>query len=142
MFLFSWKKIYKNTGGNVGSIFLVFDMLVKNKVPKNKYDRIYKFYDKDYSGQCFIENPNKLLDNAHKYTHKEVVQYVALASFRRYSEYLSNQKTTLSLVESPVDYEIIQKNRLLSIDIHSEIHFLYEKSYDEEIKQWQYHLTK
>jgi hypothetical protein len=127
MFLFSWKKIYKISGGQVGAIYLITKMLIERQVPKNKYDRIYKYYNKDYTGQCFLVKPKDLMDNAHKYTIKEVVQYIALASFRRYSEYLATNKTTLALLESPVSKELIIKNRLLTLE-NDEIHFLYEKS--------------
>lgn len=134
VFLFDWKKIYKNTNGRIGSILTVFRMLVRNEVPKNKYDRIYKYYGKDYSGQSFLLNPDRLLDHMHKYDPKEIVEYIALASFRRYSEYLATQKTTLSLLESPVGKDKIENNRLLSIDKYGEIHFLYEKSFTKENK--------
>jgi hypothetical protein len=127
MFLFSWKKIYKISGGQVGTIYLIVKMLVEQQIPKNKYDRIYKYYNKDYTGQCFLVNPKALFDNAYKYDTKEVVQYIALASFRRYSEYLATNKTTLAFLESPVSKELIIKNRLLKLE-NDEIHFLYEKS--------------
>jgi uncharacterized protein (DUF924 family) len=117
-------------------------MLVYKQIPKNKYDDIYKYYGTDFSGQSFLQNPEILFDNAYKYSPKEIVQYLALASFRRYSEYLATQKTTLSLLESPLGIDKIKQNRLLDIDIFNEIHFLYENSFDEEIKQWQSHLTK
>jgi hypothetical protein len=127
VFLFDWKKIYKKTNGKLGPLYTVFKMLVRGEVPKNKYDRIYKYYNVDYSGQSFLLNPDTLLDNAHKYTTKEIVEYIALASYRRYSEYLATKKTTLSLLESPVGKDKINKNRLLSIDTNGEIHFLYEE---------------
>lgn len=142
MFLFDWKKIYKKTDGKVGPILIVFKMLVYKQIPKNKYDDIYKYYGTDFSGQSFLQNPEILFDNAYKYSPKEIVQYLALASFRRYSEYLATQKTTLSLLESPLGIDKIKQNRLLDIDIFNEIHFLYENSFDEEIKQWQSHLIK
>ena len=141
MFLFDWKKIYKKTDGKIGPILLVVKMLVYNQIPKNKYDKVYKYYNTDYSGQSFLQNPDILLENAYKFSPKEIVQYIALASFRRYSEYLATEKTTLDLLESPISRELIEKNRLLSIDYLNQIHFLYEKSYAEEIPQWQYHLT-
>ena len=127
MFLFSWKKIHQISDGQVGTVFLIFSMLVRNTIPKNKYDPLYKYYGKDYLGQSFLIRPELLLENAHKYTYKEIAHYIALASFRRYSEYLANKKTTLSLLESPVGKDIINQNRLLSIDEYNQIHFLYEE---------------
>jgi len=127
VFLFDWKKIYKKTDGKIGLILLVFKMLVYKQVPKNKYDSIYKYYDQDYNGQSFLLNPDILFDNSYKYKPKEIVQYIALASFRRLSDYLTTQKTTLDILESPIDREFIEKNRLLHIDEYNQIHFLYEE---------------
>ena len=132
VFLFDWKKIYKKTDGKIGPMLLVFKMLVYNQVPKNKYDKIYKYYNIDYSGQSFLLNPDILFDNAYKFDPKEIVQYIALASFRRLSDYLTTQKTTLDILESPIDRDLIEKNRLLSIDEYNQIHFLYEKSPNKE----------
>ena len=142
MFLFSWKKIYKNSGGSVDAIYLIFKMLVRGEVPKNKYDPIYKYYDKDYSGQSFLRDPEVLLENSFRYTKKEVVEYLALASYRSYSDYLMHGTVTLGMLNSPLPETKIKQNRLLTINYLNNIVFMYEKSYDEEIKQWQYHSIK
>jgi hypothetical protein len=127
MFLFSWKKIYKISGGQVNSIYLIFKMLVNSEIPKNKYDPIYKYYSKDYSGQCFLQNPSDLLENAFRYTRKEVVEYIALASYRSYSDYLMFGITTISVMNSPLPLNKLKQNRLLRIE-NDTVHFLYEKS--------------
>lgn len=131
MFLFSWEKIYKKSGGSVEAVFLIFQMLVKGQVPHNKYDPIYKYYDKDYSGLSFLNNPKKLLEVSFKYKKKEVVEYIALASFRSYSDYLMHGVTTLKVINSPLPIDKLKQNRLLRIEGDT-IYFIFEKSNDED----------
>lgn len=127
MFLFSWKKIYKISGGSVNTIFLIFKMLVNSEIPKNKYDPIYKYYQKNYSGQSFLVSPKKLLEVAFKYKRKEVVEYIVLASYRSYTDYIMYGTLTLDVMHSPLPLNKLKNNRLLHIE-DNKIHFLYEKS--------------
>ena len=128
MFLFSWKKVYEISAGSIPTIFLIFKMLVNSEIPKNKYDPIYKYYDKDYSGQSFLVNPQDLLYNAFRYKRKEVVEYLVLASYRSYTDYLMFGTTTLKVLNSPLPLHKLKQNRLLRIDSEDNIHFLFEKS--------------
>jgi hypothetical protein len=128
MFLFSWKKIYKNSGGSVDAIYLIFKMLVRGEVPKNKYDPIYKYYNKDYTGQSFIKDPEDLLENAFKYKKKEVVEYLALASYRSYTDYIMYNTITLDVINSPLPLHKLKKNRLLYLNPSNQIEFRFEKS--------------
>lgn len=127
MFLFSWKKIYKISSGQVSTTYLILKMLMKGQIPKNKYDPIYKYYGKDYSGQSFLKNSKDLLENCHKYSKKEVVEYVALASYRLYSDYLMFGTLTLPVRTSPLPLNKLKQNRLLRIE-DGNIHFLYEEA--------------
>lgn len=128
MFLFSWKKIYKNSGGSVDAIYLIFKMLVRGEVPKNKYDPIYKYYNKDYTGQSFIKDPEDLLENAFKYKRKEVVEYLALASYRSYTDYIMYGTITLDVINSPLPLHKLKQNRLLYLNPSNQIEFRFEKS--------------
>ena len=128
MFLFSWKKIYKNSGGSVDAIYLIFKMLVRGEVPKNKYDPIYKYYNKDYTGQSFIKDPEDLLENAFKYKKKEVVEYLALASYRSYTDYIMYNTITLDVINSPLPLHKLKNNRLLYLNPSNQIEFRFEKS--------------
>ena len=128
MFLFSWKKIYKNSGGSVDAIYLIFKMLVRGEVPKNKYDPIYKYYNKDYTGQSFIKDPEDLLENAFKYKKKEVVEYLALASYRSYTDYIMYGTITLDVINSPLPLHKLKQNRLLYLNPSNQIEFRFEKS--------------
>ena len=127
MFLFSWKKIYKISGGSINTIYLIFKMLVNSEIPKNKYDPIYKYYQKNYSGQSFLVSPKKLLEVAFKYKRKEVVEYIVLASYRSYTDYIMYGTLTLDVMHSPLPLNKLKNNRLLHIE-DNKIHFLYEKS--------------
>jgi hypothetical protein len=126
---FDWNKIYKKTDGSVGNLFLVIKMLAYKEVPRNFKDKIIPYYGKDYGGVSFLLCPETLMDNAFRYSYKEVVQYVALASYRKYADYLTSGDLTLPLVESPLDKIKIKQNRLLLLDEHDLIHFKYEKSH-------------
>ena len=42
MLLYDWKKIFTVANGEPSSIFTIFEMLVKQSIPKNKYDPIYR----------------------------------------------------------------------------------------------------
>jgi len=116
MLLFNWKKIYRITNGNAYDCVLIFKMLTKGLVPKNRYDRIYKFYMKDYSGDSFIAHPEVLLYNLDKYTKIEVGQYLALASLRSLAAYYATGDTTLDLFHNSIDRSLFINNRLLSIE--------------------------
>lgn len=127
MFRFNWKKIFRASKGNYSEAFLIFKMLVNQEFPKNKYDPIFKYSQLNFFGNSFLVNPQELLFYSFKYTHKEIIDYIALASFRSLAEYRIYNTLTLDLYASPIDLTLQQQNRLLIIE-NSKIYFLYEKS--------------
>lgn len=126
MLLYNWKKIFLATDGSPYDIVLIFKMMTKGLIPQNKYDRIYKYYIQDFSGTSYLVHPDVLLYNLYKYEYREVAQYLALASLRSYADYLSTNDSTLPLHHAPMDRELFDNNRLLSIDDDT-IHFIYEE---------------
>lgn len=126
MLLYNWKKIFKVSEGNPYDIMLIFKMMTKGLVPHNKYDKIYRYYTQDFTGQSYLLHPDVLLYNLYKYEYRELAQYLALASIRSYADYLATGDTTLPLRHAPMAVELFENNRLLSIDDTS-IHFLYEE---------------
>jgi len=126
MLLFDWTKVYDTAGGNIVKCNLIMDMLIKKKVPKNKYDPIYRFSYKNYLGKSFLAHPEFLLYNSYKYEQKEICMYYALASLRSLSEYYADQKTTLDALHCPVPLEDIKDNRLLIIE-DDIVTFIYEE---------------
>lgn len=99
--------------------------MTQTSLPKNRYDPVFQYYYKDFSGSSFLANPHALLVNRYKWKDKEIADYIGLASFRNTGEYLATGKLTLDLSHSPIGEDAINNNRLLRID-RNEIHFLYE----------------
>lgn len=127
MLLYSWTKIFEMADGNPNDCFVIFKMMTEGLIPRNKYDKIYKFYDKDFRGSSFLLHPDVLLYNSYKYTKTEIAQYLALASLRILAEYYVTKDTTLDLLKVPFDKELFNDNRLLWIDDEDRLHFLYEE---------------
>jgi len=132
MFLFDWQKVYDSAEGNVSRCNMIMEMLINKQTPKNKYDRIYKFSRRDFSGHSFLLHPDVLLHHSYKYSTRDVSIYYALASIRSLPDYMVSRKITLDLIHLPVDLESITDNRLLRIE-GGDIHFLYEEVTPENI---------
>lgn len=127
MVFFDWRKIYRKTGGSSKRIITLMQALTMKGLPKNKYDPVYKYFYDDYSGNSFLLQPWKLLDEKHKYTPREVAEYIGLASYRNYGYYSATKDPSLDLFHSPLSEDTINSNRLLRIE-NGRVHFLYEKS--------------
>ena len=125
MILYDLKKILRATKGNARKIVLALRVL-SGEVPKNYYDPLYFFYQKDLTGNSFLVNPREVLDQDFFYKPKEIAEYLALASFRNYSHFLTTGDTRLDLFHSPVSEKIITNNRLLYIK-DGFVHFKYEE---------------
>jgi len=126
MLLFDWKKIFDTASGSIYNCNLIMEMLIKGSVPKNKYDLIYSFSQKNFVGNSFLVHPEFLLYNSYKYEQKEVCMYYALASLRSLADYYADKKTTLDALHCPVPLEEINDNRLLIIEDDT-ITFIYEE---------------
>ena len=126
MLLFDWKKVFDTASGSIYNCNLIMEMLIKGKIPKNKYDPIYKFSSKNFVGNSFLVHPEFLLYHSHKYDQKEICMYYALASLRSLSEYYASGKTKLDPLHCPVPLEEIKDNRLLIV-LEDEITFIYEE---------------
>ena len=128
MFLFNWKKIYQETDGSISKCLEVLDMMVYKKIPYNSYDPIYKYRNKDFSGDSFLLQPEILLENSFRFEPKEVAIYVALAARRKLADYLAFGEKTLSIRHAPQLTNLIEENSLLYIDEVNRIHFVYEEA--------------
>lgn len=128
MLHFSWKKIYAHSEGIPSEILLILRMLTYKDIPVNRKDKIYKYSQLDFSGNCFLVHPDLLLYNAYKYESRDIAIYVSLASLRSYPEYVAYGTTTLNLAHSPVDpRDYLTNPELLAVDGDKNIHFLYEE---------------
>ena len=101
--------MFEASEGSPLALFIIFKMLVTGAVPRNKYDNIYKYAGKHFNGESFLVHPDLLLHYAYKYEYREIAQYLALASMRRYADYAATGKTTLDLLECEVDQELLKK---------------------------------
>ena len=130
MFLFDWPKIYKASGGSSREAVSIFTMAVTREIPRNRYDPIYKYSQKSFSGNSYLLRPFLLIERSYKYTYKELADYIAAASFRSYANYKISRDTTLDRVLLPIsDRRIgsfIKNNRLLYLD-GDRVHFLLEE---------------
>ena len=126
MLLFDWKKVFDTAAGSIYNCNMIMEMLIKGSIPKNKYDPIYKFSQKNFSGNSFLVHPEFLLYHSYKYEQKEICMYYALASLRSLSDYYASNKTTLDPLHCPVDLDDIKDNRLLIVD-EQNITFIYEE---------------
>ena len=127
MLLFDWKKVFDTAAGSIYNCNLIMEMLIRGSIPKNKYDPIYTFSQKNFSGNSFLVHPEFLLYHSHKYEQKEICMYYALASLRSLSDYYASNKTTLDPLHCPVDLDDIKDNRLLIV-LEDEITFIYEEA--------------
>lgn len=135
MLLYDWKKIFTIANGEPTSIFIIFEMLVKNSIPRNKYDPIYKFYELNFTGECFLVHPDVLLYNAFRYSRRDTSIYLAFASMRSLGEYFASGNITLDLLEMPLDpFQHLEDDRLLYVE-DDKLHFLYEEV-PQEKTQW------
>lgn len=135
MLLYSWTKILKSAGVSSKRVVLILESMIQTRMPKNRYDPLYKYYYMDFSGNSFLLDPYSLIQYRYKWKDKEIADYIGLASFRNTGEYLASRKTTLDLSHTNMSKDAINNNRLLRIE-GNDIHFLYEDYKKEKIK-WQ-----
>ena len=131
MIKYNWAKILKVTEGDSNSIVLIVHMLTYPRVPSSYRDPTYKYYGQSFEGFSFLLNPEKLLTERLKYTNREAAEYVAVASYRNYLEYMQTGDTKLHLIDFPLMEEIINNNRLLHME-NGTIHFKFEEALNNE----------
>ena len=135
MLLYDWKKIFTIANGQPSGIFTIFEMLVKNTIPKNKYDPTYKFYEVNFSGESFLVHPDVLLYNSFRHSRRDIAIYLAFASMRSLGEYFASGDITLDLLELPLDpFQHLESDRLLYME-DDKLHFLYEEV-PQEKTEW------
>ena len=125
MILFNWEKILRVSNGNVGDIISILRIITYKLPPKNFKDKTFKFYQHNYGGKSFLLNPETLLATGRSFSDKEVAEYVGVASFRSYPDFVQRKDSTLDLLYLPISEDTINKNRLLRIE-DGRVHFLYE----------------
>jgi len=134
MFFYDWPKIYDASQGSVIEIVRIFRMIVEKQIPKNKYDPIYRYSQKNFSGISFMLHPDVLLYHSFKYKYREIAQYISLCALRSSADFISTQDPSLDVVLMPglSPEKIIENNRLLEID-DDKVYFRYEEVNPKEI---------
>ena len=126
LILYNWPKIVSNSNGRVSKMLEILSHLTFRLLPENEEDFRYQISQQDWSGDSFLLNPSKIFIHRHQFKSREIAEYVALASLRSYPEYKATRKTTLSLIECPVEQVQIKDNRLLSF-CNNQIYFCWEE---------------
>jgi hypothetical protein len=134
MLLYDWKKIKKESNGNVKDIMTILHILTYKLPPVNRHDRIFKFWQKSFHGDSFLVNPEPLFIQRRRYSDSEIAQYAGIASLRNYYEYQKTKDTTLDFLYFGKE-DIIESNRLLWLE-GDRIHFKFEEINKGEMK-WQ-----
>jgi len=132
MLFYDWEKIFTKSKGNPTTMYSIFKMLVQNEIPKNKYDKMYKYSSVNFLGSSFLIHPDVLLYNSHRHSFREIAQYLALASLRPYVDYATTGELTLDLAIVEIPVELFEENSLLHIE-NNKVHFLYEEVKQENI---------
>jgi len=132
MLFYNWEKIFETSEGNPQTMYTIVKMMALNEIPKNKYDKIYKYAYKSFVGKSFLLHPDVLLYNSYKHSYRDIGQYLALASLRPYVDYITTGETTLDLNICEVPVELFNDNSLLRIE-DGKVHFLYEEVKQENI---------
>jgi hypothetical protein len=135
MITYSRQKLHRAAGGSAKRVLLAFKAHCLSSIPKNRWDPLYPYTQKDFDGDSFMLRPYDLINNYFRWTPKEAAQYIGLASFRNYASYRVTGDTTLDLFHSPVDQDNIKQNRLLRIK-DDRIHFYYEEDINRRNKLW------
>lgn len=135
MIRYSWRRIYRKTGGSSKRIVLALKAIISTSLPKDRFDPIYNYYYTDFSGDSFLLDPVSLSTNSFRYSPKEIAQYIALASFRNYAYYRATKDASLELLHSPMSEDNINQNSLLRIR-DGRVYFYYEESIKRRNNLW------
>ena len=126
LILYNWPKIVSKSDGRVSKMLEILSHLTFKLLPVNEEDFRFNISQENWSGDSFLLNPSKIFIHRHQFKSREIAEYVALASLRSYAEYKATRKTTLSLIECPVEQVQIKDNRLLSF-CNKQIYFCWEE---------------
>ena len=126
MILYDWHKIYRATDGNLIEVLRIIDSMTYKKIPRNRKDKLYKYSNINFVGDCYLYNPEQLLSNRRRFSSREIVEYIALAARRNLADYLGFGHTHLDLIQLNIAHEKYFNNRLLYVR-DNRLFFLYEE---------------
>ncbi len=130
MVLFNFKTILKHSKYSTNEFLSIFRYITfKPKTAFNEKEA--KRARVNWSGGSYLINPRLLLRNRGRYPDKQVVEYIALASLRNYSDYKIMGVKTLDLLACAGKEDLINNNRLLRL-ADGKVYFKYEEA-DKEM---------
>ena len=112
--------------GSNNRLLDLMEYLVFKKMPKSKKDPAYMWTRIDFNGTNFLLNPVELLKNRDNYKASELVDYIGLASIRKYAQSFIEKDCSLQIEFCPLSLDRVKSNRLLRVE-NGRIHFLYER---------------
>lgn len=126
MILYNWEKVFRKASGSSSAILSIIDYITYPKTPKDTRDMSYWLSMTDWSGDCFLLNPDKVLKSRQLYSDQKLAEYVGLASFRSYATYKATKDATLPMEMCPISEKTINDNRLLTL-ANNKIYFCWEE---------------
>lgn len=126
MIFFDKNKLLRHSKGRADKVLDILRYITCRPIPeKGKLIRLLKYRSINWSGESFLLYPERLLDNAWKYSNRELLQYIFVAARRNYADYKLEGKKTVETYK--INTKAIENNRLLSIT-GDEIHLKYEET--------------
>lgn len=124
MILFDKAKLFRHSKKSYKELVRILSYITYKEIPSSRGDiKRLKYGTIAWGGDSFLLNPEQLLQEHWKYSHKEVVQYILLAAKRRYVEYKLFKTKTLPAYT--VNIKAIEDNRLVTVE-NDEIYFKFE----------------
>ena len=103
MLLYNWQKIFAAGQGSATECYRIFKMLALKEIPENRFDPIYWYSMKNFSGNSFLKHPEVFIKISYRYKYRDLCIYLALASQRSYAQYKVAGTLTLELIHSRID---------------------------------------
>lgn len=129
MILYDWKKMFNFGEGSVAEVYRIFKMWSNREIPTSRRDPIYKYAGVNFSGISFLLHDDVLLYNSYKHEKRDIVQYVALASYRNLADYKAHGTITLDRYDAPdIEEDLFHHNELLTLTDENKVRFLYEET--------------
>lgn len=115
MLFFDLDKI-KKEAKNRYDIVNIIHFLVYKPIPKTLYDvRTKNWREMNFSGQSFLINPEKFLDEECRYGINDSIMYLELAAKRNYMDYKIYRESRLPIILSDFSLKDLKQNKLLTI---------------------------
>jgi hypothetical protein len=107
MLMYNWNTMFAAANGSPVEVCRILRMIVTNQIPRNLHDPIMPYVGKSFLGESFLVHPDMLVYNMYQYPHKDIVQYLALASLRPLADYLATGLITVPSDDTGIEPELL-----------------------------------